>query len=146
MKSDNAVIYQIQFNTDSKSESDRWRLISENGENLVSSIVIDANTYTTKDYVDDAGHKNHITCMGKLHIKNGVAHISIIREDIAFFRHILKTITYRILGTTTTFTAAYIMTNNINVSGAIGIGELILKPALYFIHERIWYKIDLFRK
>jgi uncharacterized membrane protein len=25
-------------------------------------------------------------------------------------------------------------------AGMVGVGELIIKPVIYFIHERIWYK------
>jgi len=55
-------------------------------------------------------------------------------------RHIAKAVTYRIVGTLTTFIISYIFTGNIIVSSAIGISELIIKPLNYFIHERVWYK------
>jgi uncharacterized membrane protein len=55
-------------------------------------------------------------------------------------RHIAKTITYRIIGTLTTVVVSYIFTNNIMISSSIGFIELILKPLIYFIHERVWYK------
>jgi uncharacterized membrane protein len=59
-------------------------------------------------------------------------------------RHIAKTITYRLLGTLTTFIISYIFTGSITVSGAIGFIELVLKPLVYFIHERVWYKYITF--
>lgn len=55
-------------------------------------------------------------------------------------RHIAKTISYRILGTLTTFTISYMFTGSFAVSSAIGVVELVVKPFNYFIHERIWYK------
>jgi uncharacterized membrane protein len=55
-------------------------------------------------------------------------------------RHIAKAITYRLIGTLTTFIISYILTGSITISSTIGFVELIIKPVNYFIHERIWYK------
>ena len=55
-------------------------------------------------------------------------------------RHILKTISYRILGTLTTVIVAYSLGASLKVSSMLGVGELVLKPVIYFLHERIWYK------
>jgi uncharacterized membrane protein len=55
-------------------------------------------------------------------------------------RHIAKTITYRILGTLTTVIISYIFTRNLTIAGSMGFVELIIKPIIYFIHERVWYK------
>jgi len=59
-------------------------------------------------------------------------------------RHIAKAITYRIVGTLTTFGISYIFTGSISVSSAIGFVELIVKPVNYFLHERAWYKWSKF--
>lgn len=61
-------------------------------------------------------------------------------------RHILKTITYRILGTITTVFVAYCLGASIEVSSLLGLGELLLKPIIYFVHERIWYKYIKIKK
>jgi uncharacterized membrane protein len=55
-------------------------------------------------------------------------------------RHILKTMSYRILGTLTTVIVAYSLGASIEISSMLGIGELVLKPIIYFFHERVWYK------
>lgn len=55
-------------------------------------------------------------------------------------RHLLKTITYRILGTITTVVTAYLLGASLTVSSLLGVGELLLKPIIYFLHERIWFK------
>jgi len=55
-------------------------------------------------------------------------------------RHILKTITYRIIGTLTTVIVAYSLGASVQVSSLLGLGELVLKPILYFLHERFWFK------
>jgi uncharacterized membrane protein len=47
-------------------------------------------------------------------------------------RHILKTISYRILGTLTTVIVAYSLGASLKVSSMLGVGELVLKPVIYF--------------
>jgi hypothetical protein len=132
--------YQIRFNTTSTDDSNRWRLITDGQEILVSNIYIDAQTYTTKDYIEGLGDKWHITATGILEIKDGNAYITPKRPDNALKRHILKTITYRLFGTTVTVSTALFLGASIQIASIVGAGELILKPIIYFIHERIWYK------
>ena len=61
-------------------------------------------------------------------------------------RHLLKTITYRILGTITTVVTAYLLGASLTVSSLLGVGELLLKPIIYFLHERIWFKYVRIKK
>lgn len=139
--------YQIRFNTHSKDESDRWRLIENGNEIIVSNVVVDGHTHTTKDWMDDIKDwKWHISCVGHCQIKNGVAYIKTVKEDSVFLRHILKTISYRFLGTITTISVAYSLGASVELSSLLGIGELVLKPVVYFLHERVWYKYLSVRK
>ena len=55
-------------------------------------------------------------------------------------RHILKTVSYRILGTLTTITIAYSLGASLSMASLLGVGELVIKPIIYFFHERLWYK------
>jgi uncharacterized membrane protein len=55
-------------------------------------------------------------------------------------RHIAKTISYRILGTSITVITSLLFGASIEIAGLLGIGELLVKPLVYFFHERIWYK------
>ena len=55
-------------------------------------------------------------------------------------RHIAKAISYRFLGSVQTVIIGYILTGSIYISSIAGGIELILKPLIYFIQERIWYK------
>ena len=133
--------FQIRFNTVSTSENDRWRLIENGKEHLVSDIFIDGHTFTTKDWMEDIqDYKWHISCEGHCTIKNNIAYVVTVKEEAVLLRHILKTISYRILGTLTTVTLAYSLGASLQVSSLLGMGELILKPVIYFFHERVWYK------
>jgi len=55
-------------------------------------------------------------------------------------RHIAKAITYRMVGSLTTFILTYIFTGSFMISTSVSFIEIIIKPLNYFIHERIWYK------
>ena len=55
-------------------------------------------------------------------------------------RHIVKSITYRILGTLTTVILTLSAGLTIKWAALVGVGELIIKPIIYFLHERFWYK------
>lgn len=133
--------FQIRFNTASKSECDRWRLIEDGKESIVSNVVVNGHTYTTKDWVEEIeDYKWHISCEGFCEIKNNTAFVTTVKEEMVMVRHILKTISYRILGTLTTVTIAFSLGASVELSSIIGVGELLLKPIIYFLHERIWFK------
>lgn len=55
-------------------------------------------------------------------------------------RHILKTITWRIVGTLDTIILSWIITGDLKIGMAIGGVEVITKMILYYLHERTWYK------
>lgn len=57
-------------------------------------------------------------------------------------RHLLKTITWRILATLDTMLIAWFISGNALVGLKIGLAEIITKMILYYIHERVWYKMD----
>lgn len=141
----NEKTYQIRYNTVSKDDSESWRLICDGEETLVSDIVITSKTRTTKDYIENLGNKYHITCEGVLEVKDNVAYIKTKRSDNPNIRHLLKTITYRILATATTILTAYSFGATIEVSSMIGVGELLIKPIIYFIHEKAWFKFGNFK-
>lgn len=131
--------YQIRYNTQSTDDSDRWRLIDDGKEILVSNIVINSQTCTTKDYIEGVGDKFHLTCKGELTIKDNVCHID-FKKDNTIARHLAKTITWRIVGTIDTMILSSLITGSIKIGLAIGGVEVITKMILYFFHERAWYK------
>lgn len=55
-------------------------------------------------------------------------------------RHIAKSISYRFIGTFTTIILTVSAGLPLKWAGMVGLGELILKPIIYFLHERAWYK------
>ena len=59
-------------------------------------------------------------------------------------RHVLKTITWRIVGTLDTFLLSWLITGSIKIGAAIGGIEVLTKMILYYLHERAWYKLSRF--
>ena len=72
--------------------------------------------------------------------KINLSKAGIIRESRV--RHIAKTITWRGVGTLDTMALAWIITGNPLAGLKIGASELVTKMVLYYIHERVWYKVN----
>lgn len=58
-------------------------------------------------------------------------------------RHLLKTVSWRIVGTLDTIILSWIISGNPLTGFKIGIAEVITKMVLYYFHERAWFKINL---
>lgn len=56
------------------------------------------------------------------------------------YRSIVKTISWRALGTLDTIVISYIVTGSLSMAASIGAIELVTKMVLYYFHERAWNK------
>ena len=63
---------------------------------------------------------------------------------VSYKRHIVKSITWRIVGTLDTIILSGILTGSWAMGLTIGGVEIITKMILYFLHERAWYKFSSF--
>jgi adenylylsulfate kinase len=61
-------------------------------------------------------------------------------------RSLMKAISWRIVATVTTMLLVFAFTGNWVLSGGVGFTELLLKIAIYYIHERIWNMLKFGRK
>ena len=59
---------------------------------------------------------------------------------VSYKRHLVKTLSYRIISTGIGFLAMWWASGSLKVGAAFGVVELIYKPLQYYIHERVWYK------
>jgi len=59
-------------------------------------------------------------------------------------RHILKSISYRLVSTTMGFILVYFTTGSLKIGATFSFIELIYKPIQYYVHERVWYKFIKF--
>jgi uncharacterized membrane protein len=64
-------------------------------------------------------------------------------KDKSRFRHILKSITWRIVGTLDTMILGWIITGDPITGVKIGGLEVITKMILYYFHERAWMRVPL---
>ena len=67
----------------------------------------------------------------------------ILLKDPSVKRHVAKTITWRIVGTIDTMIIGWLITGNVMTGLKIGGIEVVTKMILYYLHERMWFKINL---
>jgi uncharacterized membrane protein len=56
-------------------------------------------------------------------------------------RSLVKTISWRITGSSATFAISYLISGNWAIASSIALIQLVANTVLYFIHERVWNKI-----
>jgi uncharacterized membrane protein len=61
-------------------------------------------------------------------------------------RSLAKTLSYRVWGSLGTTAICYAVTGKLGVSLGAGAADVVLKLALYFMHERVWSHIDFGRR
>ncbi len=61
------------------------------------------------------------------------------------YRSVVKTISWRTVGTLDTIIISYFITGNLAMAASIGTIEVVTKMILYYFHERAWNKISLRR-
>ena len=61
-------------------------------------------------------------------------------------RSVLKSISWRIIGTLDTILISYIITGKLAFALSIGGIELVTKMGLYVVHERVWNTVKWGRK
>lgn len=61
-------------------------------------------------------------------------------------RSFVKSLTYRVFGTITSWAVVYVITGKGSLASLIAFWETIVKVAVYYWHERVWDKIKWGRK
>jgi uncharacterized membrane protein len=59
------------------------------------------------------------------------------------YRSVVKTISWRTIGTIDTMVISYFITGDLIMAASIGSIEVVTKMILYYFHERAWNKIPL---
>jgi uncharacterized membrane protein len=62
---------------------------------------------------------------------------------VSYKRHIAKTLTWRVIGTIDTILLSWFVTGNPFTGLKIGFSEVVTKMILYYLHERLWFKIQI---
>ncbi|MGB0274947.1 MAG: DUF2061 domain-containing protein [Flavobacteriaceae bacterium] len=63
-----------------------------------------------------------------------------------FSRSLIKSVSWRIIGTLDTIVISYFITGKLAFALSIGGIELVTKMILYVVHERVWNKIKWGKK
>lgn len=63
-----------------------------------------------------------------------------VRRGDSNAKSLIKTISWRIVGTLDTMVIAYVLTGEFTVAFSIGSVEVFTKMLLYYLHERLWNK------
>jgi len=56
-----------------------------------------------------------------------------------------KAVTWRVIATATTMFLVYVFTGELDLSLGVGVFDVLLKLAFYFLHERAWNRVDFGR-
>ena len=68
--------------------------------------------------------------------------IFVMKTEVSIRRHLLKTITWRVVGTLDTMLLGWLISGDFKIGLTIGGFEVFTKMILYFLHERLWYKYN----
>lgn len=61
-------------------------------------------------------------------------------------RSFLKTVSWRVTGSTSTAIIAWVVTGDLMAAGTLAVIQAIVNTMLYYIHERIWNRTDFGRQ
>ena len=61
------------------------------------------------------------------------------------YRSFVKALSWRVTGTCDTILISFLITGEAKMAISIGFVELFTKIALYYVHERVWNKLDFGR-
>jgi uncharacterized membrane protein len=61
-------------------------------------------------------------------------------------RSFIKSVTWRVVALVTTMIAVYIYSKDLKQSLVVGISANLVKFFLYYLHERLWEKVEYGRK
>lgn len=63
-----------------------------------------------------------------------------VRRGDSSAKSLVKTISWRVVGTLDTIVIAYFLTGETSIAFSIGSVEVFTKMVLYYLHERVWNK------
>ena len=63
-----------------------------------------------------------------------------VRRGDSNTKTLMKTVSWRVVGTIDTMLIAFFLTGEVTVAISIGSVEVFTKLVLYYVHERVWNK------
>lgn len=115
-----------------------WRIIGTL-DTMVLGWVLSGDIFTGLKI----GGFEVITKMGFYYLHERLWYKILVFEHLkSTYRHILKSISWRIIGTLDTALIGFFVSGSFKLGLKIGVFELITKTMLYFVHERVWHRSD----
>lgn len=62
------------------------------------------------------------------------------------YRSLIKAVSWRAGGTVVTCLVAWLLTDNLDLAAKIGILDTTIKIGAFYIHERLWNRLDFGKK
>lgn len=118
-----------------------WRIIGTLDTMILSWIISGSSSIGFKVGIAELITK---TLLYYLHERIW-ANVNLLKNRIlleARKRHIAKTITWRIIGTLDTIILSWVISGDALIGLKIGFAEVITKMVMYYLHERLWYRIN----
>lgn len=102
---------------------------------------------TNKLFEAPVSCRYHVTDWSDKWVKSIVADLTKSSEPKdTVWRSVVKAYSYRICGSLTTVIISFLVTGSVVISATIGATELLLKPFVYWMHERVWTRINWGRR
>lgn len=112
-----------------------WRMVGTI-DTIILSWIITGNPLTGLKI----GFSEVVTKMILYYLHERVWFNIVIRNSRT--RHLIKTITWRMIGTLDTILLSWLISGNAVTGLTIGAFEVVTKMVLYYLHERVWYRIN----
>lgn len=119
-----------------------WRLVGSIDTIIISWIITENPWMGLKIGLAEIGTKMILYYLHeRVWFKINLTNVGIITEN-SKVRHIVKAITWRVVGTIDTMVLAWIITGSPLAGFKIGMFEFLTKTIFYYIHERVWYRVN----
>lgn len=116
-----------------------WRIIGTTDTIVLSYLITGNTTFALSIGVTELATK---TLLYFFHERAWNAIIWNGNFKVSRLRSLLKSVSWRLLGTIDTILIAFFYTKDPSSAFTIGGTETLTKVALYYVHERIWNKIS----
>jgi uncharacterized membrane protein len=86
---------------------------------------------------------SRLTKAGAYHesTSHGIADIVDAKANVSISRSVIKSLSWRALGSIDTLVLGYIFSGSLTIAGSIASTEVLTKVTLYYLHERGWAHI-----
>lgn len=130
--------YKTESSYRSAIKAISWRIVGTLDTIIISRFISGQNDVALK-----IGTAEIITKYVLYFVHERLWNFALGERPAKSFHLIIKSITWRVVGTADTIFLAWYFSGNFETGLQIGSLELLTKIILYYIHERIWIRVKL---